>query len=618
MGRRGTLVSQVQRSSSETSTVPRSSITGIDENNEEVIILFPPDMPDIESICQANDIDPLVANTMFNRGVEPDEMYDFLHAEIDWKKNPLDEWATPQTEEGLDRIIQAIENDEKIMVWGDNDADGQTSTAIMVEALRKMGADVEYYIPTRDKGFGVREPDKLQQFADEGYGLVVTVDCGTSDGEIINNAPIDVVVTDHHEPNKNNANLVINPYMQGDSNLAGAGVAWQTAWALMKKKGMSQKEVKEFLKDKSDLVAIGTIADMVDIVSKGGHNREMVKLGLQTLYEKQTPAIGALLEAGGRKKEMLSKWVLRPMDVTYNLASFFNTGLSRNPDATSDDFHDAVELLTTSDNQRISQIAGKMAKMRSENGARASAIAEKVAASVKDPDAPLIAVEIPSEDAILAGLVAGRLAGGFSKPAIVVTKEEDGRYNGSGRIPDGMKGIDFNMRGFVDDCKNSDYAGGHAEAFGMSVPKGKWDSFVSEASTGLATIREKNPDAFKPVPQYIDKTVDDISTLTSNKGLRQMVQLEPYADAGNKKPRVYTPNVTVVEKKEVPYKNKPGIMRWNATVADAKGNTLYMCGFNSAVCPVGDPGTVYSGLVYSVGPTTDRSSVMGTSVISIP
>ena len=218
------------------------------------------------------------ARIMMRRGIiTEDALQHFLY-------DTLSDLADPFLMKGMDkavsRILEAVERKEKIVIYGDYDVDGITSTSIMVRYLRREGADVNFYIPLREEeGYGLNEK-AIEHLAREGYKLMITVDCGISSAELVKKAPtsMDIIITDHHQPPAviPSCIAVLNPHQEDCSypykELAGCGVAFTVCRALhLKKYG-------EVYTDDTELVALGTIADVVSLT---GENRILVREGMK-------------------------------------------------------------------------------------------------------------------------------------------------------------------------------------------------------------------------------------------------------------------------------------------------------------------------------------------------
>ena len=229
---------------------------------------------------------PVMRQLLFNRGItEEIAAYNFLVTE----GSMFDPFLMIGMDVAVERLLRAIENGEKMVVYGDYDVDGVTATVLMVQVLRAMGGKVQEYIPNRfEEGYGVNN-DALEALAADGIKVVLTVDCGIRSSEEAQHAcdlGLDLIISDHHEPRQSLpvACAVICPKQEGDpypdKNLAGVGLAFKIAEALLKTSPVADVDVNRWL----DLVAVGTVADIVPLK---GENRSMVKAGLKLLNRRQ-------------------------------------------------------------------------------------------------------------------------------------------------------------------------------------------------------------------------------------------------------------------------------------------------------------------------------------------
>ena len=255
---------------------------------------------------QALKVSPLIAALLISRGFETEEKaYKFLNPSYDDLHEPN---LLKDMKKSVERILKAIENQEKILIWGDYDVDGTTGTVVLRKALEIIGAETGFHVPNRfTEGYGLNIP-ALEKAKERGFSVVITVDCGSTAFEPIAWAQengMDVIVTDHHltkDQGLPNAFSVVNPNQPEceypDKNLAGVGVAFKLAHALLREKG-KEKIINGFLK----VVAIGTIADIMKL---SGENRAIVKIGLQDLPKAKNYGLKALMEVADCKSEMTS------------------------------------------------------------------------------------------------------------------------------------------------------------------------------------------------------------------------------------------------------------------------------------------------------------------------
>lgn len=357
------------------------------------------------------------------------------------------------------RIQKAIDNFERIAVYGDYDADGITATAILFSYLDTVGADVMYYIPQREgEGYGLNM-GAVEHLAEKGVNLIITVDNGISSVEEVkraNELHIDVVVTDHHQPHETlpPAVAVVDPHRKDCGSpfkeLCGAGVVLKLLMAL--ENGDQDMIMAEY----ADLAALGTIADVVSVT---GENRIIIKNGLEILSARQRPGLAALLEKSGCNRSRLTARML-----AFTLVPRINaTGRMGDPKR-------AVRLLTCEYEHEAEELAEEICE---ENNARKSveanileeAIEQIESSSTRRYDRVLV-VDGEGWHHGVVGIVAARIMERYGKPTLVISRSL-GEARGSGRSIDG-----FSLFDAISDCEEllTKY-GGHPMAVGVSLPE---------------------------------------------------------------------------------------------------------------------------------------------------
>ena len=273
--------------------------------------LLPP-APD--EYLHSSNVSPLIAQLLYNRGVKLNEIELFLTADHRLEGNPF---LLPDIPQAINRIYKALLSGENIAIYGDFDVDGVTATATLVEGLSWLGGKVIPYMPDRfSEGHGLNLP-AIEKLRSQGASLIITVDCGVSnlaEAEQAREIGLDMIITDHHVPAATlpQAIAVIDPKREDSRypqlNLAGAGVAFKLLQALFHKHS-KEKFLNEFL----DLVALGTVADVVPLI---GENRYLVKEGLKVLNNTQRIGIQEMIRQAGLKPGELDarsiSWVLGP------------------------------------------------------------------------------------------------------------------------------------------------------------------------------------------------------------------------------------------------------------------------------------------------------------------
>ncbi len=405
---------------------------------------------------------PVMAQVLFNRGYDnAADARRFLAGEMP-SVNPF---QMAGMNEAVGRIRQAIRRQEPIAVYGDFDTDGVTATALLVQTLRALGAMVEPYIPHRvEDGYGLSGP-ALVQMAHDGFRIVITVDCGIRAVKEVHDGMafgLDVIVTDHHSvgPELPGALAVVNPTREDcpypEDMLAGVGIAYRLAEALLlAAEGAGEPAPELRAEDLLDLVAIGTVADLAPLNRL--ENRALVKQGLEVVNAARRPGIYALIDVAG----------LRPGQIK---ASHIGFGLGPRLNAAGrlESASAAYELLTTTDYGQAMKLAQELNDLnarRQQETRVAEALAAQLARLEEDAEMPLIFAADRSFLPGIVGLVAGRLAEEYYRPAVVVEQGEQGESRGSCRsIPE------FNIIHALDQCADLLIRhGGHAQAAGFSV-----------------------------------------------------------------------------------------------------------------------------------------------------
>ncbi|HET7377928.1 MAG TPA: single-stranded-DNA-specific exonuclease RecJ, partial [Anaerolineae bacterium] len=400
------------------------------------------------------DLSPVVVQILYNRGIT-----DRIEAEAFLQPNQLSSPDSLFKMKGMvqtvERIRAAIRLHEPIAVYGDYDVDGVTATALLVQTLLSLGADVRPYIPHRvDEGYGLNT-EALQSLKNDGVKLVITVDCGVRsipEVDFAKSIGLDLIVSDHHMPADQlpAASVVINP-KQPDcpypfKELSGVGLAFKIAQALLAVNAMNDPHKAAVTGDDLlDLVALGTVADLAPLL---GENRSLVAHGLDRLRHTIRPGLRALITVGKVKS----------IDT---LAIGFILGPRLNAAGRLDHALKSYQLLLTNDPVEADRIALDLDLQNRErqfltkeltNKARAMALADR-------RDGPLIFVADPEFKAGIVGLVAGRLAEEFYRPAIIVERGENESRGSCRSIPE------FHITRALDECAELFvHHGGHAAA----------------------------------------------------------------------------------------------------------------------------------------------------------
>lgn len=460
-------------------------------------------------------ISATLAQILLNRGIkEPDSINDFLYPSLNNLCDPL---LMPDMKDAVDRIGTAIDRGEAVLVHGDYDADGITSTALLVSALRRLGLKTFYHIPNRfTEGYGVSSKG-IEKAKISGASLMITVDCGVSSAKEIASAlsiGIDVIVTDHHEPPEQLpvATAIINPRRTDSAYpfkcLAGVGVAFKLVQALFQSmgKGGEKADLNKYL----DLVALGTIADSVALT---GENRILAAYGLKEINNGECRAgIKALRGSANIEGE------LRSGQLSYTLIPRINAA------GRVDDAGVVVELLLTQDNEEAKRIACLLEEQNKER----QKIGEKVfrsALNMVDPDNLGNAIVLSSAEwhPGVIGIVASRLVELFYRPVFLFSVK-DSLAKGSARsIPP------FHLYNGVAECSDLLIGfGGHGQAAGIKILPENLNAFRDRIS--LIAEKSLRGDDITPVLN-IDASVE-LSDIKIDL-VKELSLLEPFGEANS-------------------------------------------------------------------------------------
>ncbi|MEK3890611.1 single-stranded-DNA-specific exonuclease RecJ [Bacillus sp. FSL K6-3431] len=476
----------------------------------------------IELAEQLN-VAPFVAALLINRGMNNVESAKkFLYTENEPFHDPF---LFEDMEKAIDRIEKAIADQEPILIYGDYDADGVTSTSILMITMQELGAHVSYYIPNRfTEGYGPNEI-AFRKAADEGIKLIITVDNGIaalSEAKVAKELGVDLIITDHHEPGPElpDAYAIIHPKLPGTaypfSDLAGAGVAFKLVHALL------GDEPSDLL----DLAAIGTIADLVPL---HGENRLIVKKGLKSLALSTRPGLNALCKIAGAKLSEVNEET-----VGFAIAPRLNA-VGRLKHAGP-----AVELLMTEDVTVAKQLSEEIDNINKERQAIVAEI-EKEAINIVETEYPadensVLIIGKEGWNAGVIGIVASRLVERYYRPTIMLSYDrETGLAKGSARS---IHGFDLfkNLSGLSHILP---HFGGHPMAAGMTLEIQNVEEFRMKLN--MAAADQLMPDDFIPVTK-LDASImlEAVSIDTIN----QLDMLAPYG-MKNPKPKVLIENAGI-------------------------------------------------------------------------
>lgn len=462
--------------------------------------------------------------------LEPFKLSDRMHAPE----------LLPDMEKGVQRILQAVSENEKIVIYGDYDVDGITSTALMLYFFKAINYPVQYLVPHRERdGYGLREPgvDKANAMAAK---LIITVDNGISANSAIdyaNSLGIDVVVTDHHlqEGDLPNACAVINPNRLDSQypfkSICGVTVAFKLVYALGKKL-LSEEQYKQFLLSHLDLVAVGTIADVMPLRDE---NYALVKFGLKVLAHTKKPGFIELKKVSGVKSNTIT-----PITVGFFLAPRLNAAGRMDTAGLS------IDLLIEESSSHARLLALELDGLNRERQLLQQSYIEKAQKSLIESGIngdKVIIVENEEWQAGLIGLVSGRLKEQYGRPAFAFTRDGDGNFVGSARSIDA-----FHVTEAL--TKFNHYFltyGGHHKAAGLTVIPENYYIFKEEFTK---YVNEKLQDEDLTPRMEIDSLID-IDQINENIA-QKMQDIGPFGET-NSEPILVLERGLVKEVREMSY-----------------------------------------------------------------
>ena len=472
------------------------------------------DKEEVEKIAKKYNINKLLATILSNRGiVNPQDIEIFLKPT---RYNFHDPFLMPDMEIAVDRIIKAIQNKQQIIIYGDYDADGITSTTVLKTFLEERGLHIATYIPNRlDEGYGLNNA-ALDKIAQGNYDLMITVDCGISaisEIEYANNLGIETIITDHHEPGENIPNaLAVVDAKRKDSvypcrDLAGVGVVFKLIQAISIKLQLEEKEYLKYL----DIVCVGTISDIVPLVDE---NRVIAKLGLMLVEQTRNLGLKSILNYSGYKK------------IDSNTISF---GVAPRINASGRMGHqeDALKLFLEKNINKVNELTQKLnlyniKRQEIEKNIYNEAV-EKIEKN-KLYNNNVIVVSGEGWHHGVIGIVASKITELYFKPSILLCFE-DSIGTGSGRSIPG-----FDLHQALSKCSNNlQKFGGHAMDVGVTIQKENLKKFADqiEQIAEQSNIKEIEPIINIDAEVNLDEvTIDYVESLQ---------KLEPFGE-GNKVP----------------------------------------------------------------------------------
>ena len=479
---------------------------------------FQIDETKIPEIVKKHNINELLARILLNRSIDTDEKINkFLYPKLEDLNDP---YLFKGMDKAVDRIIKAVDNKEKITIYGDYDVDGITSITVLKKFLDEIGAHVDYYLPNRlSEGYGLNNK-ALETIKARGTQLLITVDCGISafnEIEYAKSIGFDVIVTDHHECPEvlPEAIAVIDAKCPDNTypfnSLAGVGVSFKVVQAICMKLNKPAEDYLKYL----DIVCLGTVADIVPLIEE---NRVIVKYGLEYIKNTKNVGLRALIETSGYNS-------IDSSAISFGLAPRINA-CGRMGQAEL-----ALDMLLTENAEEAMKIAEHLQVMNRERQEVEKVIMEdaiKIIEENKLYNDNVIVVGDENWHHGVIGIVASKITETYYKPSVLICFEGD-EGKGSGRSVDG-----FDLHEALSACgdKLLKY-GGHEMAIGLTLKKEEFQNFRKAM---IDFSKDKLPEDLMPVVKYdAEISTKDISKAT----IESLKLLEPYGEANNSPTFVY-------------------------------------------------------------------------------
>ena len=477
--------------------------------------IYETDENKIQEIEQKYQINKLLATILVNRNItKKEDIRLFLEPTRGDFHNPF---LITDMEKAVERIIKAIEKQEKVTIYGDYDVDGITSITVLKSFLQDRGLTVESYIPNRlEEGYGLNK-QAIEKIAKSGCELMITVDCGISAIEEIdyaNSLGIETIVTDHHEPgNELPKALAVIDNKRKDSTypfreLAGVGVVFKVTQAIGMKLGLKEEEYLKYL----DIVCVGTISDIVPLVNE---NRVIAKLGLMLIRQTKNIGLRSIINSSGYTK-------IDSNSISFGIAPRINA-CGRMGKA-----EEALELLMSKNYNQVSELTQKLndhnrIRQETEKNIFENAVKQIEEEHLENNNAIIVGGHNWHHGVI--GIVSSKITEMYFKPSILLSFEEDGIGKGSGRSIPG-----FDLHDALMQCMDTiEKFGGHSMAVGITVRKEKFKQFREEFEKIAQTA---HIDEIMPVIQVDNKIeIKDID----KEMVESLKQLEPFGE-GNRMP----------------------------------------------------------------------------------
>ena len=482
------------------------------------------DKEKVDELKSKYNISELLATILVNKNITTQkEINEFLNPT---RNDFFDPFLMNDMDIAIKRIKKAIENQEKVIIYGDYDVDGITSITVLKSFLKDVGLDVDYYIPNRlEEGYGLNK-NAIDEIAKKEYKLMITVDCGISAIEEVdyaNSLGIEVIITDHHEPGDEipKALAVVDNKRKDNKypfrELAGVGVAFKVSQALAQSMNIREEEYLKYL----DIVCVGTISDIVPLVSE---NRVITKLGLKLVKQTRNMGLRAIINSSGYSQ-------INSTTISFGVAPRINA-CGRMGKA-----EQALKLLLSKDIYEVNKLTQELNSYNRERQELEKEIFENVLTKIEQNNLAknrTIVVGGENWHHGVIGIVSSKITEKYFKPSILLSFEEDGTGKGSGRSIPG-----FDLHEALMKCENClEKFGGHSMAVGLTIKKENLEQFykefekIAEENETENIIPIINVDA-KIELDKIDKSV-----------VEDLKQLEPFGEA-NKTPTFALKNIRI-------------------------------------------------------------------------
>ena len=477
----------------------------------------------VEELQENYNINKLLATILVNRGIiEEKQIEKFLNPKRSDFYNP---YEMPDMKIAVKRIVKAIENKEKTIIYGDYDVDGITSVTVLKSFLKERGLEVAEYIPNRlEEGYGLNKI-AVEGIAKKGYTLMITVDCGISAIEEVkyaNELGIETIVTDHHEPGNElpEAIAVVDAKRKDNKypfrNLAGVGVVFKLIQAIAMELKLDEKEYLKYL----DIVCIGTISDIVPLVDE---NRVIVKLGLKLVEQTKNLGLRAILQASGYNK-------IDSSTISFGVAPRINAcGRMGHQE-------EALKLFLSKEIDEVNELTQELneynrLRQETEKNIYTDAVMQIEKNGLANNNTIVVMGKNWHHGVI--GIVSSKITEMYFKPSILLCEEDD-YGKGSGRSIPG-----FDLHEALTQCNNTiEKFGGHSMAVGINVKKDKFEEFKQKLEQ---IAKEKNIEEIVPILK-IDA---QISLDEINKDMvDSLKELEPFGEE-NKMPLFVFKNLKI-------------------------------------------------------------------------